>query len=322
VLAASLGIFACAGEKVVSPSHGVSRDALLQALTPEAALGISQDGRLQLAAPPSTGRAQITGEKAGALALGMARFNAPYNNSYYEARRGGPISYGKLRVCEPPLYAASPFERLDIDDPASAAHPLQKALGPVWLVRLCAGEDPQMNVAVAAYSTDLELNKDGSIDFPAIGGNDFFAEAIPIGHIADELPSAESAVVLAATSTGRRVSGVPELVAPFYRSDDPLESRWHLRLESPVRVRTSIGTFVESSDVYVSRVRETNRPGSISWSADAVQPASADVLFVPTLRVGENWSDYLTRRRAGTRTLHAARRVDMPIKFTAAVITQ
>jgi hypothetical protein len=250
----------------------------------------------------------------------MAHYNAPYNNEYYETRRGAPISYDKLAVCAPPLYAATPFERLDIDDPSASAHPLQKALGPVWLVRLCVRGDPEMNVAVSAYSTDLEIASNGEIDFPPIGGNDFVPEAIPIGQIANELPSAEAAVVLAATATGRRVAAVPELIAPFYRNDSPLEARWHLRLDSPARIRTATGSTIESADVYVSRIRTTNRPGSRLWNADAIQPTEVEVVFVPQARVGENWDDYVKRQQAEMRTLHAARKLEMPINFTAGVI--
>jgi len=314
ILAASVSLFGCSADRAVGTV--VTREALLAALTPELASIVGADGRIKLGPPVNTGHEQISAEKAGALAVGMARFNAPSNNAYYETRRGGAIAYQKLSLCSPPLYAATPFEWLDVDDPNVTVHPLQKAVGPIWLVTLCADGDPEMDVAVAAYSTDLGLNSDGSVDFPPIGGNDFFSEAIPIGRFTDELPSAEAAVVFAATSTGRRVAAVPELVATFYRYDDPLESRWHLRLDGPAHIQSAAGTVVESSDIYISRIRTTNRPGSRVWSADPVQPPEVDVVFFPTLRVGENFNDYLIRQQAGLRTLHPQRLPNMPISFT------
>jgi hypothetical protein len=317
-MAASVGLGACSGDRAVGPE--ITREALLAALTPEMASLVGADGRIRLGAPVNTGHPQITAERAESLAVGMGRFEAPLNNAYYETRRGGPIAYQKLALCGLPVYAATPFEWLDVDDPNVSPHPLQKAVGPVWLVTLCADGDPEMDVAVAAYSTDLGINADGSVNYPPIGGNDFFAEAIPIGGFADELPSAEAAIVFAARSTGRRVAAVPELVATFYRYDDPLEARWHLRLDGPARMQSAAGTVVESNDVYISRIRTTNRPGSRVWSADSVQPSQVDVVFFPTLRVGELFDEYLIRRQAGTRTLHPQRLPNMPISFTAGAL--
>jgi len=320
VLAVSLGALACSGDRsVTTPVPEVSRAEVLEAMTPEAAAAIGSDGKLQLATPPNTGRAQISGAQAGALAVPLARYYLPYSRAVFDAQRGSPIAYQKLVVCAQPLYVESAFERLAIDEPSQAAHPLQKGLGPAWLVKLCPpGGAPQMNVVVSAYSTDLSIDPDGDINFPPIGGNNFFPEGIPINEASNGLPTAEAAVVLAAALTRRRIAGVPKLIAPFFRDDNPLGARWSLILDRPARLRTAEGRIVETSEVYISRVRDTRKPGSRTWAAESPQPTDVEVIFVPQGRVGEHMNDYLARQKAETHVMRAVRRADVPISFIAA----
>jgi hypothetical protein len=239
------------------------------------------------------------------------------NPARFNEERGTTISFESLFSCRPPVYAASAFDRLEIDDVTKAAHPLQKGIGPFWLVKLCGSDGPELTVAVSAYSTDLGLRPDRGIDFPAISGGDFFAESIPALRIHDDLLSAEAAVVLVATLSGRRVANVPDLVMPFFRDGSPVDARWHLHLDAPAKLRVS-SEVVETRDVYVSRIR-ANR-GSRFWIADAVQPDFAEVVFVPLTFVGEKLDDYLKRELAEMRTLHAVRFPSMPTRFTAATI--
>jgi hypothetical protein len=308
----------CSSDRTVAPRSEVTREALVQALTPELGAVVSSDGFLPMSSVENTGRAQISAIAAAALAVGVAKYNLPYNNTVLENQRGGAIDYQRLSSCRPASYVTTPFERIAVDNPSAAAHPLQKALGPFWLVTLCARGTPQLTVGVSAYSTDLGLGPNGEVLFPPIGGNDFVAEGIPQARPGDELPSAEAAVVLAATATNRRVAALPELLLPFYTEETPSGARWHLRLDSPARVETPNGT-VETSDVYVSRIHTTNRPGSRTWSANATQPSQVDVLLIPMIRVGENNDAYVQRRDAETQTLHVPLRSGRPISFAPAV---
>jgi hypothetical protein len=320
-LCGALGLIGCASDDGVSPTSEVTREQLIAAMTPEAAAAIGSDGKLQLSDHPNTGRAQISGDMATALAVRLAKSYLPLDNKVFDGERGKPIDYQKLAVCGPILYAMSAFERLDMDDPSLQAIPLQKALGPFWLVTLCVpGGPPQLNIAVAAYSTDLSIDSSGEIVFPAIGGDDFLPEGIPAAHVADELPSPEAPVVLAANLTGRLVAAVPELIAPFFQDDSPLGSRWRIRLDGAVRLRTITGETVETSEIYISRNQATSVPGSRIWAVNPVQPADVSVIFVPQAHVGENIDDYLKRQAAETRTLLVARRVAVPISFRAAAI--
>ena len=322
VLALGMFLIACTGDlPATAPIPEVSRAEVLAAMTPEAAVNVGPNGKFQVAAVPNTGRAQITGAQAAALTVPLAKYYLPLSREIWDGQRGAQIAYGKLVVCGAPLYGESSFERLAIDDPATAAHHLQKGLGPFWLVKLCGpGGEPQMNIAVSAYSTDLSIDPDGDINFPAIGGGDFLPDGIPINGTGNELPTAEAAVVLAARLTGRRIAGVPKLILPFYQDGNALGARWRLVLDRPARGRTADGRIVETSELYISRVRATDKPASRTWVAESVQPADVAVTFVPQARVGEQLADLLARRQAETRVLRAIRRVDVPISFAASVI--
>lgn len=314
---ASVAILACSESRTVtSPVSDVTREELLQALTPEAALSVRTDGRLQLSPPLNTGRAQISGTQAGKLAVAAAKFNFPYGSTYFNGQHGSPIAYQKLSVCGDPLYVTSPFERLEIDDPSTVAHPVQKELGPSWLVKLCGpAGDAQMNVVIAAYSTALSIMSNGEIDFPPIGGADIAAEGIPTDRPGDELPSAEAAVVVASKLTGRRVTAPPILVAPFYlKEGSPLIARWQVSLDGAAQLPVAAGA-AQVSKVYVSAVRDYQKPPSRNWVAAATQPATVQVTYYPMAVVGENYDAYQARRAVGTRILDAVRRPDMPIVF-------
>lgn len=319
VLAIGASLAGCNGE-VASPAPEVTRAHLLEAVTAEVAESVGPDGKFQLEPNLNTGRAQISGTYAGDLAVALAKHNLPYLNEYYDSQRGGRISYQNLSVCGQPMHAESPFQRLEVDDVSTDAHPLQKALGPFWLVTLCAGGGSQMKIAVSAYSTSLNIGSKGEIIFPAVGGNDFIAEGVPIDESTEALPSAEAAAVLVANMTGRRIASIPRLLVPYYQDDSPLGARWQLRLNGVAHLRTLDNQSLEATEVYVSRVRETHRPGSRTWTADSIQPEQVEVTFVPLPYVGENLTAYQARKEAETRTIPARRLAGAAINFTAAVV--
>lgn len=319
-LIVALGVNACSGDRSVTPrAPEAARAELLAVMTSSAAEAIGPDGKLDLGAPTGTGRAEISAARAGALAVALARNNLPYNHAWYDRMRGRPIPFQRLSVCGEPLRAASPFERLAIDDPDTDPHPVQKSVGPFWLVRLCGpGGEAQINVVVSAYATDLVIRSDGTIDFPAIGGGNFMSEAIPIDQPDDGLPSAEEAVLIAAKLTGRRVAAVPELIAPYFREAGPLSARWRIRLDGSARLRGSNGQTIQLSELYLSQVRTNHRTPSRTWAAETVQPDVVEVTFVPLPRVGEHIDAYLMREKEGTKVVQARRRVGVPFRFAAA----
>jgi hypothetical protein len=318
-----IGLVACSSDRnVTAPGPTITREALVQALTPVLAASVQSDGKLQLAGVPNTGRPQISAVQAGALAVALAKFNLPFDNALFDSQHGGPIEYQRLTVCGPTPYAAAAFQRLSMDDPASPALPMQKALGPFWLVTLCGpAGDPQLNVAVSAYSTDLSVNSSGQVVFPAIGGNDFLPEGIPAGQPSDLLPSPEAAVVLAAKLSGRRVAALPELIAPFYQLDSPLGARWHLHLDGAAHMQTADGRAIDVLDMYVSRKPENGNPGSMTWTADANQPADVQVTLIPQPRVGESEQEFLKRQQTETQIITVPRLPDVPIDFTSGAVS-
>lgn len=322
-LLAVAGLLACSDRTpITAPLQEVSKEQLLQALTPEAAANLTSDGHLQLAPPAETGRPQISGALAGRLAVAAAKFNFPTNYQYFESQRGGRIDFQRLQPCGDPLYVTSPFDRLENDDLSTSAHPWQKMVGPFWFVRLCGpAADPQMNVVVSAYS-DLSVRADGHIEFPAIGGADMLSEGIPLGRSANELPSPEAAVVLAAAATGRRVNAAPLLVLPFNLLDgSALIARWELTLDAPIRAIVN-GAQVQASKVYVSAVRDYQKPPSQRWVAAMEQPASVQIPWEPLPVVGESQSHYEARRAADSKMLAVKRLPQFPVVFTPLSLTR
>ena len=309
-----LSSIACSNEPS-APLPTITREQLLAAMTPEAAVAVGQDGKLRLTTHIDTGREQISAQQAARLATPVAKSFLPLLASFFNEQRGKPIAYSKLVVCGDILYGEPTFERLLIDDSIENAHPLQKALGPWWLVKLCAEGGPQVQIAVSSYSTDLSISSTGDIVFPAIGGNDFIAEGIPVKGQEKELPTAEAAVVLAAELTGHRVSAVPRLILPFYMDDSPFGARWYIQLDAPSRMRNSEGKIFETSEIFISRIRATRTPGSRLWSADEPQPDFVEVTFVPLGVLGETREQVEARRAAGTTILHAMRRATVPVRF-------
>ena len=74
-LVMGLGLSGCSGDRNLTRPHPeVTRAELLAAMTPAAGVTLGPDGKLELGAPPNTGRAQISGEMAGALSVAVARF--------------------------------------------------------------------------------------------------------------------------------------------------------------------------------------------------------------------------------------------------------
>jgi hypothetical protein len=317
-----LSVYACSSDRTLTtPPANVARATLVASLTPTMASLVKADGRLQLAAPVSTGREQISGPRATELALALAKFTMPYAYTFWDAQHGSPIDYQRLAACDEPLFASSSFERLREDNGSLPAHPIQKALGPFWLVRLCGPNgDPQARVAVSAYATDLGITKRGSVDFPAIGGGDFVPAGIPSNDPDAEIPSPEAAIVLAANLTGKHVTAVPELIIPFFKDDNPWGARWHLRLDGPARVRARGGRAVESSDIYIGAMRQTPAAASSIWVSAETQPATVSATMTALSFVGENIQAYIQRERSQTKVIRAVRRPDSPITFSAGAV--
>ena len=209
-------------------------------VTGAAAAAVNDRGEFTLPAPDGDGRAVLSVGEAKARAEAWARQFGSFHRTRLESGHGAPIDFATLVACPRAFFARSPYEPPRADAPNYA----RNLYGPRWLVSLCASSGvPQVSLAIAAWSTDVELT-DGRIRFPRYHGNEFVSTAIPRGL---EVPLApERAARLAAEATGRRVAGVPELVLPpaLYV---PQFARWRVALEAAASFRTDKGGQVTAS---------------------------------------------------------------------------
>ena len=141
------------------------------------------------------------------------------------------------------LHIRSPYEPF----PPTTSFVRRQGYGSYWLAALCgAGGDPAVSVAVPAVDTEFHVDSAGNLS--AIDSARVLSTGIPPGVVLP--PSPEAAVQEVAQSTQRRVSNVPELVAPP-RPFLPQLARWRLELEAPVDVVNLVDrSQLTLSDVY------------------------------------------------------------------------
>ena len=205
----------------------ISANSMLSIVTGTAAQNLDVSGHFRLQGPPSGGPAQLNRSQAEALATLWPRQFGTWIVRRLEREHGGNLDLRSLTVCGRTFYAESPLEPMDVSvaaDPGGAV--AQRVYGPWWLVTMCgSGAVPQLSLAVSAYATDLTIEK-GVIRGPAIGGEWFSPEGIPVGQGEDFLEAPERAALHVAVSTGRRVLHVPRLITPVRPDGSPNHSFW------------------------------------------------------------------------------------------------
>jgi hypothetical protein len=190
----------------------------------------------------------------------------------------------------------------------------------MYLVPMLAKDETVAYLAISAYSTDLKIRENGTIDMPAKGGSYFFPVAVaphppqkrfhfvPVGP--------EEAAAYVAERTGVRIDAVPRLVLRD-GAWHPATAQWRLTLERPVRIRRQPsperpGVSVDDAPVAVREVFVgPNREIRI---ASARQPVSGRVVY-PTgpARAGE----------VGAHAVHELpRRAEMPTEFDTVVLEE
>lgn len=246
----------------------------LDAVVTGAARSNLVNGSFVLSAMSSGETPEITATQAEALAMAWRTDFGPWVQGFLDEGHGGPVPLAQLTVCGKTLYVRSHYEMppaTAMADPVVAAH--VRGYGPWWLVSLCEpGGGTDVVLAVSAYATDLSV-ADGHIVVPRIGGNWF----IPLGVRPDEalLPTPEDAAVRAAQATGRRISGVPELVMTAWGV--PQLAQWRLTVEAPAAIQRGDGQSVAVREFYVGRPF-IDRPVQLRVAGPR-QPASALTRF-------------------------------------------
>lgn len=195
--------------------------------------------------PEPSAHPEISPASAQQLAEAWAHEFAPLTKSYWEHDRGGPIDFRDLRPCGSNTYVATPFSDPGPNVPAA----VRRAVGPWWLVTLCAAGVPEISVAVSAWDTALKIENGHLLN---LTGDDFLPMAIPLTLQYKDvfLITAQQAVDRAQQVTQRLAAGPPELVMqPFVM---PQFADWRVPLDSTATVHLlSDGSFARRNEVYV-----------------------------------------------------------------------
>lgn len=238
-----------------TPTAAPEREAnLRQYVAGQAAATLNSQGRFSLAAPTAPDdRPIITPERAGALALAYIKTYGSNLRGAWEKERGGPVNPATLQVDPQILYAGTPYGRFP-----DGFHPaFHRAYGPFYLVRMTAGADPVLLVAVSAYSTEVEINQRGILHRPVRRGNEFVSRGLPVDTASFRPISPEEAVESVGRLTGARVTRTPELIRvglPY----SPISAVWKLTLDREVRVKaTGAGRVSSVREVFVGPERQS-----------------------------------------------------------------
>lgn len=224
----------------------ITEEELLSSLTLEAQARLGVDGRFRMVHPSRVDdRAIIDSARAVALAETFLHTFGKYSLGRYELLHGAPIDLESLGVGRI-YFAESPHITL----PEGTDGPLERALGPYFVVHFYQDDDPAVTVSVSALATDLNADGNGPI-FPRhrTAGHEFASSGIPLGA----LSTPEEAAVNTARRTGRQVSEAPALVLRGWAGPDL--ARWRLRLDMPREVRDESSTRFMASELYLDDSR-------------------------------------------------------------------
>jgi hypothetical protein len=182
----------------------------------------------------------------------------------------------------------------------------RRAYGPWYLLVFRNQESQVLAVAVSALNTDV-LVEDGRLRFPVVRGSNFWVDGIP-RNAASEMPMPpEQAAYFAATATGARVDGAPQLIVDGPRLS-PSHAAWRVELDRPVDLIIE-GLKASTRTVFVAVHPEPSGllVPTLLWEDDTAARVEA-VRFPIPLRLGE------------LDTVEARVRDDMPAALRRAVV--
>jgi hypothetical protein len=261
---------ACSDQADVAPS-APTREELRNVLTGDAATRVAPDGSFNLSSRLHTD-SELSESQARSLATAYLRQAGPMIRRSLEKQRGSSIKLDALRQCGRGLYAASPFEVLGPEIHGA----YRRVFGSWWLVGFCgSGGGLEVSVAVSALAIELTV-KDDRVDFGSSSGTEFFTMGVPPEWDGPAGLSPERAAVRIGNKTGKRITQVPELIAPHPKLAYPQGAVWRLRLEGPVRARgNKTGRASTTTEVFAGLNQD------VGYKAHAVGEEE-QILRIPT----------------------------------------
>ena len=278
-------------------------------VTGAAATAVS-NGQFVLPPPPPDPIPSISLAQAQSLAVAWVPDFAPGFASLIGQVHGSAVNAAILRPCRLTRYAASQFEPVDPAVAADAfASVVVRAVGPQWLIQLCAPSgELQAVLAVSYYSTTVTI-VNGHLAFPRVGGNWFIVDGVPSAVMTSLPMSPEEAVVAVAQRVSRRVNTIPELLVRTATGLEPALAVWRLQFEAPFTVhRVADNAALNVSEIYVGG---DPGPSMVTLVAAAGQPSTETLQYVV--------SDTLNQP-PNPPTLHPitfTRQPSLPIQFDA-----
>ncbi|HEY0153934.1 MAG TPA: hypothetical protein VGB92_18120 [Longimicrobium sp.] len=227
--------------------------------------------------PTAPSSAEIISQpRARELTASFVLSFGPAMKPFWDRERGRGIDVARLRADSRAFFVHTPYEFF----PAGYHPAFRRAFGPYHLFTLATRREPEVLLAVSAYSNDVRIQPDGNLDMPGRSGMEFVTSGVPVGN--GSLLGPEEAVVRVGRATGARVKEVPDLVMlniPL----GPMNAAWKLSLDRAVRVRTTAGSEARTvSTIYLAPVA-----GRLLIPA-AVQPSYQDF---PAVRIGPAGED-------------------------------
>jgi hypothetical protein len=201
---------------------------------------LDRAGRFQLDEPRAPDDVPIiSAERAGELADAWVHTYAAFFRRSWAERRGTPVDVTTLAREPRVYYAETPYEKF----PESWHPSFRRHYGPFYLAHFTAGPGgPRvLTVAVAAYNTDVTVDRDGKLQLPTQSGGDFFPMPVSTDPARYAPLSPEEAAQHVATATGARVARTPRLVLMDRDIHPAAGAVWELALDREVGVRPARG---------------------------------------------------------------------------------
>lgn len=252
-LLGAAGLLACD-----EASTGIGRGLDSALVTPAVAAHLDSRGFFPEQQPEAGYAVTRTRSDAVSIARDFVAANAATDAIWWRGQHGGPIDAGRLRTCGRTQYASSAY----VPAAMTTTQPLRISAVGYFSVTFCAPDGtPQIEVTVPVEPNQLVGVTPSRFD-------GVLASAIPIELRYQPALSAEDAVRIAVARTGRRVSGIPELVTARFTYEP---ARWRVPLESAVTVYGLETGITDTLDFVMVGVHRLTDP--TAWAPRALRPS-------------------------------------------------